>query len=753
MPTTESTTTGTTDSSEDLREAFKAAGDRLDAIERHKAAVAAAALRAYARGLNVIPTMDDRSKRPLGAWSEQISARPSREETEKAHKSAWGTGILFGNVWDGDALAPYGIELFEFDDADAYEAFLTAAGDDPVVGPVIDKIRDGYEETTPGDGVHLLYYCETVEGNQKLAQRSKRDDERRVLGDGSPDPEDTVKTLSETRGLGGFGIIHPSGGWTHPSGRPYVLRRGGLDHIATITTEERKALFDLARSFDELPRQSRQERREGERKEGKRSKAESRSTSRPGDDYNRRHSWDDVLVPFGWTKSHSTGAGVTYWRRPGAATDGHDATTNADDSDRLFVHSTSAAPLEAERYYTKFSALVVLRYGGNFRAAADDLRSQGYGGRGAERGDERPPLTFLTIDELRNRPRPSWMIQGLLRQASLAMLVGDFGTYKSFIALAWALALASGRDWVGHPVKGGAVAYVAAEGAGGQIDRLDAWALHEGCPLPDNFRILDQTIDLVGDNEPLLEALAEIEDLCLVVVDTVARTFVGNENLQEDANAYVAAADRIKAETGATVLLIHHNNRQGEYRGSTVIPGALDTMIGAEKTADGVRLSCLKMKDAEPFDPIYLQRLKVDLNAERGLEDDAGIDLDARSSLVFTVVGTTPSGGPERDPLKPSERKALQALGEAPQSWLAWTGWKSLVKVSQSTFSDAVAALLADDYVTKEESGKASYFQPTAKGVAYLAGDLANPFASEPEPPPGPAGEGGDGRPKGQEVP
>lgn len=651
-------------------------------------------------------------------------------------------------------LAPYGIELFEFDDADAYDTFLAAAGDDPVVGPVVDRIRNGYEETTPGGGVHLIYYCETVEGNQKLAQRPKRDDERRRRKDGTPDPNDAVKTLSETRGRGGFGITYPSGGWTHPSGRPYILRRGGLEQIATVTPEERLALFELARSFDEMPRQSRQERREGERKEERRSRSESRSMSRPGDDYNRRHSWDDVLTPHGWTKSHTTTDDVTHWRRPGAATGGHDATADADGTDRLFVFSTSAAPLEAERYYTKFAAFAVLGHGGNFQAAAEELRSQGYGGRGGDASrDTHRELKFLTIDELRNRPRPSWMIRGLLRQASLAMLVGDFGTYKSFIALAWALALASGRDWVGHPVKGGAVAYVAAEGAGGQIDRLDAWALHEGCPLPDNVRILDQSIDLVGDNEPLLEALAGTEDLCLVVVDTVARTFVGNENLQEDANGYVAAADRIKAETGATVLLIHHNNRQGEYRGSTVIPGALDTMIGAEKTADGVRLSCLKMKDAEPFDPIYLQRLKVDLNAERGLEDDAGIDLDARSSLVFTVVGTTPSGGPERDPLKPSERKALQALGEAPQSWLAWTGWKSLVKVSQSTFSDAVAALLADDYVTKEESGKASYFQPTAKGVAYLAGDLANPFASEPEPPPGPAGEGGDGRPKGQEVP
>lgn len=66
MPTSETTTAGTTDSPEDLFKAFEAAGARLDAIERHKVKVAAVTLRAYDRGLNVIPTMDDCSKRPLG---------------------------------------------------------------------------------------------------------------------------------------------------------------------------------------------------------------------------------------------------------------------------------------------------------------------------------------------------------------------------------------------------------------------------------------------------------------------------------------------------------------------------------------------------------------------------------------------------------------------------------------------------------------------------------------------------------------
>ena len=60
--------------------------------------------------------------------------------------------------------------------------------------------------------------------------------------------------LIETRGEGGFIIVAPSGGPVHPSGRPYVLRSGGFDTIATITPEERSDLFALARSFDQMPR-------------------------------------------------------------------------------------------------------------------------------------------------------------------------------------------------------------------------------------------------------------------------------------------------------------------------------------------------------------------------------------------------------------------------------------------------------------------------------------------------------------------
>ena len=53
-------------------------------------------------------------------------------------------------------------------------------------------------------------------------------------------PTDRIKVLAETRGEGGFVVLAPSGGRTHPSGKPWQVVSGGPDTIATVTVEERR---------------------------------------------------------------------------------------------------------------------------------------------------------------------------------------------------------------------------------------------------------------------------------------------------------------------------------------------------------------------------------------------------------------------------------------------------------------------------------------------------------------------------------
>ncbi|WP_442483062.1 bifunctional DNA primase/polymerase [Aeoliella sp. SH292] len=101
----------------------------------------------------------------------------------------------------------------------------------------------------------------------------------------------------------------------------------------------------------------------------------------PGDDFNHRGTWEEILLPKGW-RIESTLDGVTHWRRPGKV-EGSSATTGYCSTDYgkelFFCFSTDAHPVEPDHPYDKFGLYAVLHHQSNFAEAADRLRSMGYG--------------------------------------------------------------------------------------------------------------------------------------------------------------------------------------------------------------------------------------------------------------------------------------------------------------------------------------------------------------------------------------
>lgn len=98
----------------------------------------------------------------------------------------------------------------------------------------------------------------------------------------------------------------------------------------------------------------------------------------PGDDYNARVAWQDVL-PAGWQHTGSS-ENIEYWTRPGKRT-GISATVNYSGHDKMYFFTTNAAPFEAGESYSKFAAYALLHHAGNYSAAAKDLASKGFGKR------------------------------------------------------------------------------------------------------------------------------------------------------------------------------------------------------------------------------------------------------------------------------------------------------------------------------------------------------------------------------------
>lgn len=307
-------------------------------------------------GICVIPAATSGTKQPwpdTPKWDEYKAHRPTLDQVER-----WfGNGRYDGLGFVGGAVSG-GLELLEIEGTAAVggmEDALWAAAREAGLGELLERISDGYQEDTPSGGVHWLYRCDET-ACQKLALR--------------PGEAGKVETLIETKGEGGFMIVAPSGGRTHPTGRSWELLLGDISTIATITPDERTQLHRLCRTFDRMPDRTptpspalsieeRLERGEG-----------TSSGVRPGDEYNDRTTWDGILVPRGWVKVYEHGDEIA-WRRPGKDI-GISATTNHTGTDRLKVFSTST-PFDTEITYDRFGAYALLEHGGDLAAAARDL--------------------------------------------------------------------------------------------------------------------------------------------------------------------------------------------------------------------------------------------------------------------------------------------------------------------------------------------------------------------------------------------
>lgn len=312
------------------------------------------ALMGHLHGINVVPIKSDGSKRPtLPQWKHYQQRRVRYGELFRwfFQDSPCGIGVITGKI-SGN------LEALDFDVLSAYEQWVQSLQELSPLHALYRHITKGYLEETPSGGRHLLYRCSVIEGNQKLASR----------------PEGQKrKTLIETRGEGGLIIIAPSRGSVHPSGKPYQLLQGDLASIATITPQERLRLLASLRALDEIPLPSPFPRRQ---REPFLPNKHFPTGMRPGDYFNQRATWEEVLQPSGW-KLLYTQDGVGYWQRPGKQGPGVSATTNYGGFDLLYIFSTSTS-FEPEHGYSKFAAYTHLAHHGDFAAAAKDLASQGY---------------------------------------------------------------------------------------------------------------------------------------------------------------------------------------------------------------------------------------------------------------------------------------------------------------------------------------------------------------------------------------
>ena len=361
--------------------------------------VQAAALELIAHGVSVFPT---KGKAPIGPWKHLQERRLEPVEVVGAYKQFpnAGVAVVCGEV-SGNLL------MIETEGrASQVAASLPDLAASEGLGDLWNRVSNGWVERSPSGGTHWFVRCEEVGRNEKLAARPSTQEElhswkeaervkagalaepmrgKRLAVIESTTPDKVPQVLAETRANGGYVIAAPTPGSHHDTGRPWERMAGGPGTVPTLTGAELGDLLDMFRTFDAMPKREPQAPLTAS--PGGPVSAPNRAPSRvsdrgpgerlPGDLFEERVTWGEILEPHGWTVDHVEGA-TTYWTRPGKDTGVSASTGHAGDRNRLYVFSSSVPELEPERPYTMFHVYAALNHGGDHKAASEELRRQGY---------------------------------------------------------------------------------------------------------------------------------------------------------------------------------------------------------------------------------------------------------------------------------------------------------------------------------------------------------------------------------------
>lgn len=309
----------------------------------------------------------------------------------------------------------------------------------------------------------------------------------------------------------------------------------------------------------------------------------------------------------------------------------------------------------------------------------------------------RAPL--YTDAELEALPAPSWLLEQHLPAGGLSVLYGDPGSGKSFVALAWALSIATGKNWLNWQTRAGPVIYVAAEGGRGFAVRVRALMdAHElVSPTGAYFRL--QSVNLMDPND-VSDLLADVAftvagDPSLFVFDTMARCMIGDENSAEDIGKVIASCDRIREATNAHVLIQHHTQKAGELeRGSSALRGAADTMFLLKQDDGILNLTCTKQKDGLAVTP---QRLRLQAAGDSCVVEPLETSLHSQK-------------------LTANEQQALVALSQVAMDDGASSGeWQTTTNLVGGSYFRARKRLVDLGYVTTK--GRPKRYVLTGTGL------------------------------------
>lgn len=544
----------------------------------------------------------------------------------------WWTSQPDANI--GIATGTPGPDVLDIDvkNGNGYEAFAELLNAGIVEHPAC--------VTTPSGGLHA-YHAGTGQRNGTIRKRS-----------------------IDFRGRGGYVLAPPS----IVDGKPY---QAATDFAATqlVTHADWQAIRAFLDPPPDPPQFTQPARDPA---------APALDSLRPGDDYAARTSWPQLLIPYGWRQVRQLGGGRACWCRPGKAGSFTSATTRDDGG--LYVFTTSTE-FEPEIPYSKFGAYALLEHGGDHKAAAAQLRRDGFGTPEPAITFTQPPQTPGSSgenwwSELAARYTPidwqqlfddipdeeDWIIEPLLAAGRSIALYSPPKAGKSLLVLEIAAALVTGRPVLGQPAgKIRKVLYVDLENSRRDIrDRLTDLGYKPadlGGLIYLSFPTLPTLDSAQGGREIMALALAHQADV--VIIDTISRVISGKEN---DADTFAAlyryALAPLKGIGVAVVRLDHAGKDIGKgQRGSSAKNADVDAVWTLTVAGPIITLQCEMSRTQIDTQMLRLKRLAEPLRHELTTQAAGMVD------KVQALMAKLDELGVPRDAGRPTCLKRLNEAG------------------------------------------------------------------------------------------
>ncbi|MEH2287160.1 AAA family ATPase [Nostoc sp.] len=178
-----------------------------------------------------------------------------------------------------------------------------------------------------------------------------------------------------------------------------------------------------------------------------------------------------------------------------------------------------------------------------------------------------------------------WLLGGILAQATTALVIADGGVGKTKWLYDLLHCIASGKNWNGFPATSDGRRVLIYQGDESKHDMLQALNKRG---FKSGTEVRERTEVRFGwntDAMPILYQDAAEFKPALVMIDSL--TFVNRYSLyDENRTEYsrpVLELNKFAAETGITVVIVHHTNKAGGSRGTTAVRNAVSEVIKLEK--------------------------------------------------------------------------------------------------------------------------------------------------------------------------